>query len=143
MYQVLQSSAPFSGSSAARCVECMDGSVVLLELLSRLVEVLDALAPVESAAGAAAPVALPCFRELVCDALNEALGLRGFLPLCISYITKSPLEELETGTFRRCSIFRFKSCVFHVFSFVFISLFYKTLKEIQRYSKPQQNQGGQ
>lgn len=83
-----------------RCVECMDGSVVLLELLSRLVEVLDALAPAESTVGAASPaLAVPCFRELVCDALNEALGLRGFLPLCISYVKGSPLEELETVTF--------------------------------------------
>ncbi|CAL1170774.1 unnamed protein product [Cladocopium goreaui] len=79
-----------------RCVECMDGSVVLLELLSRLVEVLDALAPAESTVGAASPaLAVPCFRELVCDALNEALGLRGFLPLCISYVNGSPLEELD------------------------------------------------
>ena len=78
----------------------MDGSVVLLDLLSRLVEVLDALAPAESTVGAASPaLAVPCFRELVCDALNEALGLRGFLPLCISYVKGSPLEELETVTF--------------------------------------------
>eukprot|EP00434_Breviolum_minutum_P028134 symbB.v1.2.024889.t1/scaffold2388.1/size114014/6 len=76
-----------------RCVETMDGCVVLLELLSRLVELLDALAPPE--AGATNAAAMPCFRELVCDALNEALGLRGFLPLCISYVKASPLEELE------------------------------------------------
>ena len=77
----------------------MDGSVVLLELLSRLVEVLDTLAPAESTGVGTSALAVPCFRELVCDALNEALGLRGFLPLCISYVKGSPLEELETVAF--------------------------------------------
>ena len=72
-----------------RCVETLNGSALILEILSRLVEILDTLAPFEGANGAAA---IPCLSELTCDALNEALGLHGFLPLCISYVTESPFE---------------------------------------------------
>ncbi|CAJ1331152.1 unnamed protein product [Effrenium voratum] len=69
-----------------RCVETLDGSAIIMELLSRVVEVLDALAPggVESC---------PYVRDLVCDALNEALGPRGVFPLCVSYLNASPLED--------------------------------------------------
>ncbi|CAK9054676.1 unnamed protein product [Durusdinium trenchii] len=71
------------------CIDTLDGRAVILELLSRLVEVLDTLAPLE---GGHAATAVPCLRELACDALNEALGSRGFLPLCISYITESTMD---------------------------------------------------